>query len=100
MKRKRYRQPPEKRQIEKLRNFITYEKEAVHDLEYLCEINGTKLNYQELNIVLFIKKSEYRKKPGSLVCLYRVWKAETTENITQRERYALYYQALLESGFL
>jgi tRNA(Ile)-lysidine synthase TilS/MesJ len=97
-RRKIQRQPPGTRQKEKLHNFIEYEKEAVKDLEYLCEINGTKLNYQELSVALFIQKSEYRKKPGSLVCLYRVWKSETTENVTQRERYALYYQALQEWG--
>ncbi len=97
----RSRRPPRgTRQIYKLRNFIEYEMRDAESLEYLCDLNGTKLSYQELNVLLFIKNKTYLRKPGALVCLYRIWKGEQTEGVTQRERYALYYRALQEWGYL
>lgn len=97
----RVRRPPRgTRQIYKLRNFIEYEHRDAESLEYLCDLNGTKLSYQELSVLLFIKNKEYLRKLGSLVCLYRIWKSEQVEGVTQRERYALYYRSLQEWGYL
>lgn len=88
------------RQIYKLKNFIEYEQTDAESLEYICELNGTKLTFQELSVLLFIKRKEYLKKPGALVGLYRIWKSEQAQNITQKERYALYYRSLFEWGYL
>ena len=87
-------------QLRRLHIFIDYEEEAARDLEFLCELNGTKLTFKELSVLVFIQRKEYLRKPGSLVCLYRVWKSKKCEGVTQNERYALYYEALQEWGYL
>ena len=53
-----------------------------------------------LSVMIFFLKEQYRRKPGSLVTLYRSAHSEETVCTDFEKRYEKYYVALQERGFL
>jgi len=100
MRKKQLQNPSCSRQLIRLKMFLEYEEEQAKILDYLSEMNSARLPFQVLTVLVFIMHGHYRDKPGSLGCMYLVWKSEEAEGKTQQERYCLYYKALFERGFL
>lgn len=87
-------------QIKRLLEFADYEKEEAKLYELYFEKMAEKIPYKVLSVMVFFSKEHYRKKPGTLVALYRITHCEEGIYIPFVERFERYYEVLHERGCL
>ena len=87
-------------QIQRLLDFVDYEIAECEFYELCAEKLSQKIPLLILEVILFFQKEQYRKKPGSLVSLYRTSREEGSPYIDFVIRYERYYKVLQEKGFV
>ena len=97
---RRRRRNPYSWQVERLLDFAQYELQESQFYEMCYEKTARKIPMKVLSVMIFFLKEHYRRKPGSLVTLYRSAHSEETICTDFEKRYEKYYAALQERGFL
>lgn len=87
-------------QIKRLLAFADHEAEESRIYEMYCEKTAREVPFKVLSVMIFFGKEQYRKRPGSLVALYRVAHPAEGDFIPFIERYERYYEVLRERGDL
>ena len=87
-------------QTMRLLEFAENEVAEAEFYEIVYEKLANKIPMKVLTVMVFFLKEQYRNKPGSLVTLYRTAFSGDAYCTDFEKRYALYYEALQEHGYL
>jgi hypothetical protein len=87
-------------QTKRLLAFADYEIGECKLYEMFYEKTTQAIPFKVLSVMIFFMKEHYRRRPGTLVALYRVAHQADGGYMPFVERYEKYYEALQERGCL
>lgn len=100
IRKKRKRRNPYSWQVERLKEFAEHEREEAELYEMYYEKIGERIPLKVLEVMLFFLSAEWKKKPGSLVTVYRCSREEGVREKPFLERFEAYQRALRERRFI
>jgi len=100
IRKKKKRRNPYSWQVERLRAFAEHEREEAELYEMYYEKIGERIPLKVLEVMLFFLSDEWKKKPGSLVTVYRCSREEGVREKPFLERFDAYQHALRERRFI